>query len=313
MLALGVVIWLFLQENRRKDEKEKPNLLKRLGLEGKQEHGSSGIEKQQALKPPVAIDVLSETLPDTGREDQTTTSIQTTSDPELLLKYERLEALFKEKGEELEKKEKTLENELKARKDFNKVKDVFEKELKDVKDKNHKLQLELTASQSEVENSKKRGLQLEDKINSKEHEIKEKEQQIDDLLKRLKAFATPSVSQAPTQAKTGTPETPQTPPQEKTEIKSNAEKQEPPAQQQTFEQPDGTPTQIEENPKKPKDKEQKQPSEQGESKAAPPEEATQTNAPKPSEQKPEQKSEAPEKEKTFTQGEPIRQPPRQST
>ena len=59
-------------------------------------------------------------------------------------KYDRLQNLFQEKSAELEKTQSQLESEISHRKDFNKIKDILEKELADTKDKLKNLQTELS-------------------------------------------------------------------------------------------------------------------------------------------------------------------------
>ena len=66
--------------------------------------------------------------------------IELTSDlNELKEKYTNLEKLFDEKSQIAEKSKESLDYELKNRKEFNKVKDLLEKELKDIRDKSKNL------------------------------------------------------------------------------------------------------------------------------------------------------------------------------
>ncbi len=90
-------------------------------------------------------------------------------------KYEKLEILLKEKTEALESAEKTLSHELKAQKEFNKVRDILEKEIKDKKDQIRKLEVELTEVHTEVNSHLKRIDQLEEKVKKLEKEIRDKE------------------------------------------------------------------------------------------------------------------------------------------
>jgi len=90
---------------------------------------------------------------------------------ELKEKYERLDKLFKEKSSELDNVKQTLESEQKNRKDFNKVKDLLEKELSDTKDRVRKIGLELTNNQAESESLKKQITQLEDKAANLENQL----------------------------------------------------------------------------------------------------------------------------------------------
>lgn len=79
-------------------------------------------------------------------------------------KYERLDKLFNEKSAALTKSEEFLQNELSNRKEFNKLKDMLEKELREAKDKARNVQVELSVAKTEAEGSKKRIAQLEEKI-----------------------------------------------------------------------------------------------------------------------------------------------------
>ena len=116
---------------------------------------------------------------------------------ELKAKHDKLEALFNEKSTEYEKSKESLNNELENRKEFNKVKDLLEKELKDSKDKAHEIQEELNTAQTENENQKKRNAQLEEKTGKLEKELLQKEDKINDLVKRMQTFGSPTTAQRP--------------------------------------------------------------------------------------------------------------------
>jgi len=111
--------------------------------------------------------------------------------------HDKLDQLLKEKSEELNKAQNSLDSELKNRKDFNKVKDLLEKELADTKDSVRKARVELGDSESENESNKKRINQLEDKVTKLEKDILQKENEADDLTKRLQTFASPSTASTP--------------------------------------------------------------------------------------------------------------------
>lgn len=83
---------------------------------------------------------------------------------ELEEKYNRLDALFHEKSDNLEKTEKNLAHEIKTHKEFNKVKNILEKELKETKDRCRNLQIDVTSAQTEAGTYLKRVNQLEEKI-----------------------------------------------------------------------------------------------------------------------------------------------------
>lgn len=105
------------------------------------------------------------------------------------VKYERLDKLFNEKSAALTKSEEFLQNELSNRKEFNKLKDMLEKELREAKDKARNVQVELNVAKTEAEGSKKRIAQMEEKIIKMEKAILEKDDEAADLAKRLQAAA----------------------------------------------------------------------------------------------------------------------------
>lgn len=112
-------------------------------------------------------------------------------------KYEKLDKLFKEKSEQLDYLQKSLDNELKNKKEFNKVKDILEKELKEQKDRNRDVQAALTASNNDNESQKKRIEQLDQKIDTLQKDVLAKEKEVDELLKRLHTFASPQTAATP--------------------------------------------------------------------------------------------------------------------
>ena len=90
--------------------------------------------------------------------------ITTTELAELKQRYEKLNVMFQEKSTEFDKIQQLYNYEVGHRKDFNKVKDILEKELKEVKDRAKNIQAELNKSKNENENYQKRIAQLDDKI-----------------------------------------------------------------------------------------------------------------------------------------------------
>lgn len=90
---------------------------------------------------------------------------------ELKAKYEKMEKMFEEKQQNLEKITLELENEKKHRKDFNKVKDLLEKELKESKDRYKEMQLDLNQSIKERENLTEKISLLETKAINLEKEL----------------------------------------------------------------------------------------------------------------------------------------------
>ena len=107
-------------------------------------------------------------------------------------KYERLDKFFSEKSMALEKCEESLKGELNNRKEFNKVKDILEKELKEAKDKTRGIQAEWNAAKAEAEGHKKRINQLEEKVAKAEKAVLGKDDEIADLNRRLKAASSAS-------------------------------------------------------------------------------------------------------------------------
>jgi len=192
IIGLAAAVWLFFSETQQQNKKNSPSLLDRLELNTSK---TPTLDDAPALKPVLAdpdLELIQEPFmaksPAVEIKNPESSSLaeialKETEILELTSKYERLESLFKEKGEELDKKEKALLIEIKTRKDFNKVKDILEKEIKDIKEDSHKLELELGASRAETEGFKKRITQLEEKIKQKEDDIKSKEQKIDELSK----------------------------------------------------------------------------------------------------------------------------------
>ncbi len=107
---------------------------------------------------------------------------------ELKTKYEKINMLLTEKNIELDKTKIALENELKNRKEFNKVKDLLEKEIKDTKDRARDVQNELGNTQSESDSFKKRIHQLEEKVTNLEQEIVQKEEMLEQVAQKKAAL-----------------------------------------------------------------------------------------------------------------------------
>lgn len=116
---------------------------------------------------------------------------------ELKTKHERLEKIFQERNAEFEKNQEELNNELKNRKEFNKIKDLLEKELKDAKNQSRDSQTKLNLIMAEMEGHIKRNDVLEEKVTKLEKDILRKEEEIDTLVKRLQTFASPTTSATP--------------------------------------------------------------------------------------------------------------------
>jgi hypothetical protein len=108
----------------------------------------------------------------------------------LLIKenYQKIELLLNEKTTELERVQKELEQEHKHRKEFNKIKDLIEKELKDEKDASKRTEIELQSTKAEHQVSTNRISQLEEKIKLIEKKSNEKDSLIDELTQKLGAL-----------------------------------------------------------------------------------------------------------------------------
>lgn len=89
-------------------------------------------------------------------------------------KSNKLNTLLGEKNQELENMGQQLDTELKNRKEFNKVKDILEKELKDSKERNRSLEIELTSARTEADSYLKRAAQLEEKLGKIESDAAQK-------------------------------------------------------------------------------------------------------------------------------------------
>ena len=113
---------------------------------------------------------------------------------ELKEKYDRTEKILKERNEELKKIQEALTNESRNRKDFNKIKDLLDKEISDTKDSLRKVSVELSAAKAENEIYKNRINQLEQKITKLEKIIIEKDEKIDELTKSAQGSSAPSTS-----------------------------------------------------------------------------------------------------------------------
>ena len=97
-------------------------------------------------------------------------------------KHERLERLFNEKQLELEAVDNNLKSEVKNRKEFNRVKDILEKELRDVRDRSHELSNKTKEAEARSENLTRRIEQLEKKLTATEKELLVKEDEVKKLL-----------------------------------------------------------------------------------------------------------------------------------
>lgn len=202
VIGAGAIAWIMFAEKKKESpqpEKTKETapqlspkeLLGRLGLESPKSTTDKLILPELFKKPASSSENKTTHISATSKTNPPSTE---TTESELSLKYDellseknqlkaehtKLETLFIEKSMLLEKSEKTLNNELKNQKEFNKVKDILEKEIRDYKDKVTVLQNEITSAQTEIQTQSKRVSQLEEKIKKFEIEILTSEDAIND-------------------------------------------------------------------------------------------------------------------------------------
>lgn len=182
ILGAGLVGWLYFRENRREHQKKSiSSLTERLGLET--EPSATPSKTLFTRTTPGVMRSSLEPSANASKQDETVSALPQQLPPEPLAdqefpsRYKRLEAILKEKSEELEKKEKALARESEIKKEFDKFKDILEGELKNLKDKNHQLQSELTALRIQNDSHQKYIFELEEKIKAKDRDIQEKIQQ----------------------------------------------------------------------------------------------------------------------------------------
>ncbi len=107
-------------------------------------------------------------------------------------RYDKLDKLFIEKSESLERTLNDLEHEQKNRKEFNKVKDLLEKEIKDSKDIAKKAEAGLNSIKSESTTYTARITQLEEKIKKLEGELYAKEDLLEEQSKKITQLSSAS-------------------------------------------------------------------------------------------------------------------------
>lgn len=92
-------------------------------------------------------------------------------------KYQQLDKLFQEKSQILRETEDSLSQETLNRKEFNKIKDLLEKELKDSKERCRDLEIDLAHAETDSKSHLERISQLEDKIKKAEQELAVQEEE----------------------------------------------------------------------------------------------------------------------------------------
>ncbi len=200
-ITVGVILWLIKEESNKeailKNSSESPLLkpslspnfnitpeaiLKRVNLNLSKEEklDQNSPDQQKILKNPTALTVTESPEERGVKESEFIVKYDELSIDfkELQAKYEKLSNILDEKNILLEKAEKNLNHEIKNRKDFNKVKDILEKELKEYRDKSKELQSLLQVSQLETQSSNQRNSQLEENITKLEKNLLAKDEEI---------------------------------------------------------------------------------------------------------------------------------------
>ncbi len=180
LTGAGAIAWILIAEKKKESPSEKPLKTSEPQLSPKDLLDRLGLEKPLSTTPaagqPTAI------LASAKAESELSLKYDELlmEHNELTAKYAKIETLFAEKSLALEKSEKTLTNELKNQKEFNKVKDILEKEIKDSKDKINSLQADVSGAETETQTQLKRVQQLEEKVKKLEMEVLTSEAAIND-------------------------------------------------------------------------------------------------------------------------------------
>ncbi len=198
MLAGGSAIaWILIAEKKKESPQPEQPKATKTQISPKELLGRLGLENPKSLDNKIPLPELFKKPSPTNTQplpQSAAIAASTQAQSELSLKYDELlaehnelkakyakiEALFAEKSLNLEKSEKTLSNELKNQKEFNKLKDILEKELKDSKDKISSLQADVRTAQTETQTQLKRVSQLEEKVKILERDVLTSEAAIND-------------------------------------------------------------------------------------------------------------------------------------
>jgi hypothetical protein len=116
---------------------------------------------------------------------------------ELKERYQKIESMLSEKNEEIDRLQMNLNVELSNKKEFNKIKDVLEKEIKEGKERIRENHAEFNTTKTELDNSKKRVHQLEEKIVKFEKEILITEREVQLLADKLKLWEAQKLQNSP--------------------------------------------------------------------------------------------------------------------
>ncbi len=179
LIGASAIAWILISEKMKESPAPEPKKTTQPQLSPKQLLDRLGLENPKPVENKQA--------PETIKQPAQAESEISLKYDELLIennelksKYAKVEALFAEKSLALEKSEKTLNNELKNQKEFNKVKDILEKEIKDSKDRINSLQADVMTAQTETQTQLKRVSQLEEKVKKLEMDVLTSEAAIND-------------------------------------------------------------------------------------------------------------------------------------
>ena len=164
-IGIGVVIWMLKNDKGSTEEIVEKINLKDLEKKNLPDISKKIIKDKKSFFNLKTAEIKKE-IPQTLTEKKVNVDKRNVlnEDKNLKIKYERLEKLFKEKSEVLERVQLALDNELKNKKDFDKVKDIIEKDAQEVKARIKESQDELNALKQEKEKKEKEVFMLEEKV-----------------------------------------------------------------------------------------------------------------------------------------------------
>jgi chromosome segregation ATPase len=188
VIGFGLIIWLLWNEKRRSqphtrikqqeaksEEVSASGLLKRAGLSQLPGTGTAGLRLDQLGDPSSSVPKDSAVLQAESELALKLDDLKIQHE-DLKKKYQKLDQLLQDRMAVYDKAEKSLANELKNRKEFNKIKDLLEKELRDKKDECRQFQIEMKNAQTEAQSHLKRIDQLEESLKKAANELKEQQE-----------------------------------------------------------------------------------------------------------------------------------------
>jgi hypothetical protein len=187
---------LGLQENKKPDkENNRPspsgeNRTSSMGTASLKVASEAASDSELPLKMPAPAPAPKLTPAESAALDQGIESSM--AHAELQQKHARVEKILKERTGELERLQHDLQNEISNRKEFNKVKDLLEKELADAREKARLTNNALRAAEAESGTLQKRIRQMEDKISRLEKGLLAKEQEIQDIFTKKSSHPPPA-------------------------------------------------------------------------------------------------------------------------